>query len=568
MASETPSRPAPRRLSTQLYLFCLVAAVVVPLLAFAGYLLMRFAANERARYEQEASQIARQIALVIDGELEGLVALLQGLATSAALARDDYAEFHDEARRLIEGSNNTVLLRGLDTRQYVNASRPLGSTLPQSPPVTPEERVAFLAGKAVTTDVYDAPSDGSVRIAVAIPIMRDGSPRYILAITVSTARIRDALIPAVPPGWIIGVADRRGRYVTHSSRHDSVTGKPGIAEYTAMATGRSGTFTAANFEGRMLLAGYYRTDFSNWLIAANIPQDVVERPLRQSLTALAALGTAALALSALLAYLFGRTVSMATIGLSQRAAALGEGRAVPPLSSRLAEFAVVGDALAAAGAAITERARERERSDEQRQLLINELNHRVKNTLATVQSIALQTMRGAVSMAEARDALSDRLVALAKVHDVLTSESWEGAELRDIVAGATGPHGGAERFVTAGPPVWLTPSLSLSLSLALHELATNAAKYGALSTGNGSVTVSWNVAGEGDMSRLTLRWAEQGGPPVQPPIRQGFGSRLIRSLSADIDATAAIDYRPDGVVCTIEAPLQPRTTPEDTTIAS
>ena len=136
------------------------------------------------------------------------------------------------------------------------------------------------------------------------------------------------------------------------------------------------------------------------------------------------------------------------------------------------------------------------------------------------------------------------------------------------LAGATGPHGGAERFVTAGPPVWLTPSLSLSLSLALHELATNAAKYGALSTGNGSVTVSWNVAGEGDMSRLTLRWAEQGGPPVQPPIRQGFGSRLIRSLSADIDATAAIDYRPDGVVCTIEAPLQPRTTPEDTTIAS
>ena len=199
---------------------------------------------------------------------------------------------------------------------------------------------------------------------------------------------------------------------------------------------------------------------------------------------------------------------------------------------------------------------ERRRGEEQRRLLIHELNHRVKNTLATVQSIALQTLRGATSMPEARDALTERLIALARAHDVLTSESWEGAELHDIVAGAIGPHAGRDRFRVHGPPVRLSPSLSLSLALALHELATNAAKYGALSTDAGSVEITWQLAHAGGAPRLRLRWVERGGPPVSPPLRQGFGSRLIqRSLSTETGGSATIDYAPEGVVCTMEAPI-------------
>jgi len=202
---------------------------------------------------------------------------------------------------------------------------------------------------------------------------------------------------------------------------------------------------------------------------------------------------------------------------------------------------------------------DRERAEEQRRLLVHELNHRVKNTLATVQAIAVQTLRGAASTTEASKALTERLMALAKAHDALTRESWEGAELHEIVEAATDPYGGRNRFAVAGPSVWLSPALSLSLALSLHELATNAAKYGALSTAAGAVAITWEVVDRSMDARLKLRWIERGGPPVRPPTRRGFGSRLIeRSLAAENGGSATIEYPPEGVVCVMEAPIRGR----------
>ncbi|HEX8666503.1 MAG TPA: HWE histidine kinase domain-containing protein [Beijerinckiaceae bacterium] len=672
------SRLVLRRISTQLYLLTLVAAVVVPLLAFGAFLLTRYAATERARFERDASQIARQVALVLDGELAGLVALLKGLSVSSALERGDLAQFHSEARRLVDGRDELVVLRDLDTRQLLNTQVPFGTALPAAPPLSSEERAAFGAGRTLVSNVYPSPISGEPRVAVALPVARGGATVHVLAITVPTSRFRDVLVPAVPPGWTVGVGDRSGTYVTRSARHEDVTGKPGIPEYLEKAVGRSGTFTSASYEGVALLAGYYRSEFSGWLSAANVPQQVVEAPLRQSLTLLAVMGTAALALSALFAYLFGRGFAEATAGLVRRAAALGEGRPVPPLSTRLSEFALVGKALAAAAAAVEGRTRElqtvlstvpavvlftydpevrrvirnrfaaelfrlpegessaiggpdlehvrmmkdgqvlrpdemplhramrgeaveeeeytydfgdgtyrtlltsatglrdekgrvvgavsvslditeRERAEEQRRLLVHELNHRVKNTLATVQAIAVQTLRGAASTTEASEALTDRLMALAKAHDALTRESWEGAELHEIVEAATSPHGGRNRFDVEGPSVWLSPALSLSLALSLHELATNAAKYGALSTAGGLVAITWEVVDPRGDARLRLRWIERGGPSVRPPTRRGFGSRLIeRSLAAEDGGSATIGYPPEGVVCVMEAPIRGR----------
>jgi two-component sensor histidine kinase len=202
---------------------------------------------------------------------------------------------------------------------------------------------------------------------------------------------------------------------------------------------------------------------------------------------------------------------------------------------------------------------ERERAEEQRRLLVHELNHRVKNTLATVQSIAVQTLRGAATTTDASEALTDRLMALAKAHDALTRESWEGAELHEIMEAVISPHGGRNRFAVEGPSVWLSPALSLSLALSLHELATNAAKYGALSTPGGSIAITWEVVKPFGDARLGLRWIERGGPPVRPPTRRGFGSRLIeRSLTAENGGSASINYPPEGVVCVMEAPIRSR----------
>jgi PAS domain S-box-containing protein len=196
-------------------------------------------------------------------------------------------------------------------------------------------------------------------------------------------------------------------------------------------------------------------------------------------------------------------------------------------------------------------------AEERRDLLINELNHRVKNTLATVQSIASQTLRNTETAAEAKEAIEGRLLALSRAHDVLTRESWEGADLSEIAEQAVAPYANPreDRLHLNGPQVRMPPRMALALAMALQELATNAVKYGALSNATGKIRLTWDV-GQEDPDRLHLLWEESGGPVVEYPTRRGFGSRLIeRSLAQDLGGTALIEFRSEGVVCTVDAPL-------------
>ncbi|QKK25263.1 chemotaxis protein CheB [Rhizobium hidalgonense] len=200
---------------------------------------------------------------------------------------------------------------------------------------------------------------------------------------------------------------------------------------------------------------------------------------------------------------------------------------------------------------------DRKRAARHREILIAELNHRVKNTLAVIQSIASQTLSQASTVEEARNAFGSRLVNLAKAHDVLTRESWDGADLVNIVTDTVNPHAGGEnRFRIEGPHVRLGPSSALAMSMALHELCTNAAKYGALSSDAGQVAIIWRLVGEGDDRRLNFTWSENGGPPVNIPTRKGFGSRLIeRALAQELSGTVSVTYEPSGAICIIDAPM-------------
>ncbi|WP_074078423.1 PAS domain S-box protein [Microvirga massiliensis] len=200
---------------------------------------------------------------------------------------------------------------------------------------------------------------------------------------------------------------------------------------------------------------------------------------------------------------------------------------------------------------------ERKRAEMRRQLLVNELNHRVKNTLAVVQSVAAQSFRGETD-GHAYARFEARLMALARAHDILTREDWESADLRDLVTRTVAPHcADASRFELNGAPLRISASMALSLTMALHELCTNAAKYGALSNATGRVHIGWHVTDGSGGRRLHLRWAERGGPAVLPPRSRGFGSRLIeRGLARELDADVRLDYAPSGVICTIGAPLR------------
>jgi PAS domain S-box-containing protein len=199
---------------------------------------------------------------------------------------------------------------------------------------------------------------------------------------------------------------------------------------------------------------------------------------------------------------------------------------------------------------------ERRRADEHRKILMGELNHRVKNTLAVIQSIASQTLGHAATIEEAREAFGSRLINLAKAHDILTRESWTGANLAEIVSNTIKPHAGSGRFRIEGPNIHLAPSPALAISMALHELSTNAAKYGALSTEEGHVIIAWTLSGDGDDRHLTLQWREKGGPKTVPPDHQGFGSLMIeRVLAAELGGKVHVAYESSGLVCTIDAPM-------------
>jgi two-component sensor histidine kinase len=193
------------------------------------------------------------------------------------------------------------------------------------------------------------------------------------------------------------------------------------------------------------------------------------------------------------------------------------------------------------------------RAEGQRTLLMNELNHRVKNTLSAVQGIVARGLPGLPENLAYRKATESRLQALSSAHNILSSQSWESANLADLAKAMIEPYGTRDRLRFAGPEVILAPRLAIPLAMVLNELATNAVKYGALSSGAGQLALGWSLPAR---ERLRLEWRETGGPPAQPPSRAGYGTRFVeRAVSGELRGTYAAAYLAEGFTCAIEIPL-------------
>ena len=201
---------------------------------------------------------------------------------------------------------------------------------------------------------------------------------------------------------------------------------------------------------------------------------------------------------------------------------------------------------------------ERKEQERIRAWLLAELNHRVKNNLATVQALAHQTRATTSSVDEFERVFNARLMALSHAHNLLMRETWTSAPLADLVTATLAPYGSAEpdRIVSGGPDVRLAPTAAVTFSLALHELATNAAKFGALSRAGGRVSVTWNMQDVADRAGIRIAWREADGPPVEAPQRRGFGLRLIeRGAPAELGGEAKLEFTPTGVACVFQFPL-------------
>lgn len=229
-----------------------------------------------------------------------------------------------------------------------------------------------------------------------------------------------------------------------------------------------------------------------------------------------------------------------------------DGRQVWILVRGRAEYDANGAPLRAQGVSLD--ITDRKRAEERQRILVAELNHRVKNTLAIVQSLALQTHRTTDSPMEFMEALNARVRALARAHDMLTENSWEGLMLKDVISRTLEPYAGdgatGHRIEVAGPPVRLNAQAAVVLNIAFHELVTNAAKYGAISAAGGAVAVVWTVDASLDPATIEIVWTEQGGPPVEQPSRRGFGSHVLETgIAHELGGTVVLEFQRKGLVC-------------------
>ena len=206
--------------------------------------------------------------------------------------------------------------------------------------------------------------------------------------------------------------------------------------------------------------------------------------------------------------------------------------------------------------AVTRDITQRKEAERQQKLLMDELNHRVKNTLATVQSLIAQTARGARDVGQFRTAVEGRILALSQAHNQLSRRGWVDVELRQLLRAGLEPYFAKGNFVLSGEPLHIPPRVALMVSMAIHELATNAAKYGALSSSAGRIDVAWSAKANGAEARLLLSWREQNGPPVQQPSHRGFGTRLLdRGIGVELGGSTMIDFAPEGLRCELDIPL-------------
>jgi two-component sensor histidine kinase/CheY-like chemotaxis protein len=199
---------------------------------------------------------------------------------------------------------------------------------------------------------------------------------------------------------------------------------------------------------------------------------------------------------------------------------------------------------------------ERDAADKLQKLIMGELHHRIKNNLATVSAIASQSFRTTTSIEHGQKAMEGRLLALSRAHDLLMQVSWSNASLTRTVSGATEPFDsqGNRRFHFNGPDIKVASSAVIAIAMTLNELCTNTTKFGALSTPAGSVEVAWTI--DEEKRRLCLTWIERGGPPVQPPTRRSFGTRMMESLGQQLNGQVQLSYEPSGFVYSLDVPLR------------
>ncbi len=486
----------------------LVAGTTLPLIIFAAGMVYNNYKQDRQNATQRVLDTVRSIRLVLDAEMLRMTGALQVLSLTNSLGDGDFESFRRIARGFLDqyGEGGVILVADRNGRQVFSSVTTDTTSLPPRNNRAIVDKV-FAEKKPVYSNLFVDAVKNRLIVTVEVPVYRDGEMIYDISFS-PPIEMFQAMIEQQQPSndWTLSIFDGEGTNFARVPNPQETVGKRASPSlYAQMFKSPEATMPTVSLEGVPLITSVARSSLTGWTVAAGVAESSLVAPLWRNLAITSVMG----------AFLL-------MVGLA--------------FAVRMATQIARGEML--------------------HNLLIEELNHRVKNTLAVLQSIATQTFRSA-SRAE-REKFEGRLGALAEAHNLLSQEKWQGAELREVISRVLRPYllNTPERMRMAGPQVPLSPRLAVVLSMIVHEIATNAAKYGALSNDSGTVAVDWEILEESDGRKLRLTWTEAGGPPVSAPVQRGFGSRLIeRSTRDQLGGEATVDFLPRGVVYTVSCAL-------------
>ncbi|MEE1613423.1 sensor histidine kinase [Microvirga sp. CF3016] len=528
-------------------LLLLTLVLLLPALAAGGLVVYAGYRHDRQSVEKHLQETARALSLVIDRQFGQAEALLWALSTSPQLLEKDYAAFDARARAAIRIPGAWITVAD-DRGQVVNTLLPPGSPLPLIN--NRDHRKGLTVGTVRVSNLFT----GFVAKQPAVGIdtlvtTDDGSELYVSMIMRADTVTRILADQGLPPTWIGAIVDRNGTVVARSRDAEQFVGRPATPENVerVRAEVRQGVSESVSLDGVPTLLALARSPGSGWSTIVAVPRSEITAPAWRSALYLALAGGLLLTLGVVMAWQVGRSIAGPMKGLTSLAQGVGRGEPITAPATGLVEIDRVGDALALASTQLRE-------ADRRQKLLIDELNHRVKNTLATVQSLSWQVIRPGVSPQVAQERFQQRLLALSRTHNLLNETLWEGASLRTILEAEFKPYAtDSTRVHLDGPAVDLPARLAVVLGMAFHELATNAVKYGALSTASGRVQVDWKVEERREGAILAIDWCELEGPALETEPRPGFGSRLLRqTITRELAGQLDLRFEREGVCCTMK----------------
>ncbi len=544
MSSMLSKNPGSWWSSIEARLIILIAAGLLPIVGFSAFLAYRYANAERHVIEAQRDDAASNLSHLLDGETGAISTLLSGLAQSPDLLKGDIETFRTYADRLVGERIAVIALLDASGQQLMSTFVPLDDPLPKRTDMSVFESV--LRGKTLVSNVIQGTAVQRPIISIAVPVFRNKTPTYVLSAVVYPERFVMLFSKAgVNPEWAAAVVDREGRFVSRNLNPERLVGTLARPELGEVARGQSdaGNFENTTLEGVRTANSFRRSKLTGWTSVVSVPSTVLLEPVRRATEWMFIAATTVALLSIVFASFLARRIAKSIKSFSEAATTLVQGKPLSETPAYIKELSEVRAAFEHAQVVIAAR----NLADEHARFLLRELSHRSKNLIAIIQSIANQTLRSATSLEDFHINYAARLRGLSTSHDALINQDWKGASLSSLIHNHLAPFADAARIEVSCPSINLTPTATQAIGLALHELATNASKYGALSVPAGKVTVTCSVVSHETEPLLQICWIESGGPLVRPASRKGFGQVVIgHMVSTAVGGSATLEYEPAG----------------------